>query len=62
MEDEIMDNYGEILRERMEIYDEITKILTDYENEDNAVDISDLYSLLCKIQNKWEDVITSGIY
>lgn len=41
----------------MEIYDELSRVLTDY--EESICDESDLYYMLCKIQNRWEDVITA---
>ena len=39
------------------IYDELTRVLTDYEEMSATED--DLYDMLCKIQNRWEDVITA---
>ena len=47
------------------IYDELSRVLTDYENPTDVEDYDDinweseLYKMLVKIQNNWEDVITS---
>jgi hypothetical protein len=38
------------------IYDELCRVLTDYEHK--RADSKDLYEMLVKIQNHWEDVIT----
>jgi hypothetical protein len=56
MEDIIMDR-------KQEIYDELCKVLTDYEGygaEEKATE-NDLYHMLVKIQNNWEDVITAEL-
>jgi hypothetical protein len=47
--------------ERKEIYDEISRVLTEYEEQDpeRPVGAETLYDLLVKIQNSWEDVITA---
>mgnify|MGYP003305130555 CR=1 FL=1 len=45
------------MNERDQIYDEICRVLTIYEEYDD--DMSDiLYEMLVKIQNNWETVIT----
>lgn len=45
------------MNQRQEIYDEMCRVLTIYEESDE--DMSDLlYEMLVKIQNNWEDVIT----
>lgn len=45
------------MNEKQRIYDELSRVLTDYENgEANGVD---LYDMLCTIQNRWEDTITA---
>jgi hypothetical protein len=45
------------------IYDEMCRVLTDYENRevqsDNIDWEADLYEMLVKIQNNWETVITA---
>ena len=51
------------MNERDQIYDEISRTLTDYENSDevfsDSLECSEaLYFLLCKIQNNWE-IITA---
>lgn len=46
------------MNERMKIYDELCAVLTRYEESDD--DESELlYNMLCKIQNCWEDLITT---
>ena len=44
------------MSERDKIYDEICRVLTEWETQE-AVD-DDLYNMLVKIQNNWETVIT----
>ena len=47
---------------REDIYNEICRTLTDYENPEEGLDCvteSDLYSLLVKIQNNWEEIINN---
>ena len=43
------------MSERDKIYDEICRVLTEWETQE-AVD-DDLYNMLVKIQNNWETVI-----
>ena len=43
--------------ERQEIYDEISKTLTDY--VEGILTAQDLYEMLVKVQNNWEAVITA---
>ena len=38
------------------IYDEMCHLLTDYETGENAVGPEDLYIMLVKIQNYWEEL------
>lgn len=47
-----------VIRRREEIYDEMCRLLTDYENGSDMVTENELYAMLVKIQNNWEDVIT----
>jgi hypothetical protein len=47
-----------VIRQREEIYDEMCKLLTDYENGSDMVTEYELYDMLVKIQKRWEDVIT----
>ena len=50
--------------EREDIYNEIVKTLTNYEipeDEEHRTTKKDLYFLLVKIQNRWEDTITAEI-
>lgn len=49
---------------KQEIYDRLCRLLTDYEHRDendgSILEWTDeLYSMLCEIQNRWEDVITA---
>ena len=46
---------------KRKLYDELSRVLTDYEGNGSADGASapDLYALLVKIQNQWEDVVTS---
>ena len=52
------------MNEKQKIYDEMCKLLTDYEHLDAVKDYDDqewetkLYEMLVKIQNNWETVIT----
>ncbi len=42
-----------------ELYDELSKVLTDYETQDEkgiVVTAEDLYGMLVKIQNNWEEM------
>ena len=53
-----------IFIEREDVYNEIVKTLTNYEipeDEEYRTTEEDLYLLLVKIQNRWEDVITKEI-
>lgn len=45
------------MNKKNEIYDEMCRVLTDYETGD--ADETNLYEMLVKIQNRWEDVITA---
>lgn len=38
------------------IYDEMCGLLTDYETGENDVNSADLYEMLVKIQNNWEEL------
>ena len=50
---------------KRDIYNELTKLLTDYEHPEDVEDYDDvdweaeLYEMLVKIQNRWEDTITA---
>ena len=44
------------------IYDELCKVLTNYEAPEKELERTtenDLYEMLVKIQNCWEDIITA---
>ena len=47
-----------VIRRREEIYDEMCRLLTDYENGSDMVTENELYAMLVKIQRRWEDTIT----
>ena len=47
-----------VIRKREEIYDEMCRLLTDYEEGSDMVNQGELYDMLVKIQNNWESVIT----
>lgn len=50
---------------KRDIYDQLVKLLTDYEHPENDEDYdeinweAELYEMLVKIQNRWEDTITA---
>lgn len=53
-----------IYMEREDIYNEIVRTLTNYEipeDEEYRATEKDLYLLLVRIQNRWEDTITADI-
>lgn len=53
-----------VFMEREDIYNEIVKTLTNYEipeDEEHRTTEEDLYLLLVKIENRWEDTITRDI-
>ncbi len=49
------------MNEKKQIYDELSRVLTDYEGNGSPAGASaeDLYDMLVKIQNKWDTVITA---
>lgn len=45
--------------QKNELYDELSRVLTDYERQDGEdfiVDADDLYGMLVKVQNNWEEL------
>jgi hypothetical protein len=48
------------MNEKQAIYDELCRVLTDYEGKGSRpkATADDLYTMLMKIQNNWESVIT----
>ena len=46
------------MNEKQKIYDELCTVLTRYEESDED-ESKLLYDMLCKIQNSWENIITS---
>ena len=55
-----MNERDDIVRKREEIYDEMCRVLTNYETaeDDDKFTEYELYEMLVKIQNNWEAVIT----
>ena len=53
-----MNERDDIIRNRKEIYDEMCRLLTEYEEGSDMVNQGELYDMLVKIQNNWETVIT----
>lgn len=49
------------MNERQTIYDELCKVLADYEGagSEEGASAEDLYNMLVKIQSRWEDVIAA---
>lgn len=50
------------MNEKLKIYDELSRVLTDYETGaygDHKVNENDLYLMLVKIQSNWESIITA---
>lgn len=45
------------MNEKQALYNEICKLLTEY--EEGQATKTDLYIMLVKIQNNWEDIITA---
>lgn len=44
--------------EKQKIYDEMCRVITEYEEGNDMVTEWTLYDMLVKIQNNWETVIT----
>ena len=50
---------------KRDIYNKLTRLLTEYEHPEDNTDYDDreweaeLYEMLVKIQNRWEDTITA---
>lgn len=51
-------NEEELYRYREERYEEIVRVLTNYEEKAYGVTEKDLYGLLVDIQNSWELIIS----
>lgn len=47
-----------MIETKQQIYDELSRVLTNYEEDDDNSP-NDLYYMLVKIQNRWEDIIAS---
>ena len=54
-----------MIETKKDIYNELVKLLTDYEHVEDVEDYdnidweAELYNMLVKIQNRWEDTITA---
>ena len=46
-----------MMETKKSIYDELSRVLTAFEEMEASE--AELYEMLCKIQNNWEDVITA---
>lgn len=64
-----MDYRDVVITEREKIYNDLSFALTDFESDmiDNKkfetinYHIGKFYAVLCNIQNRWEDIITSQV-
>lgn len=52
-----MNERDTIIAKRQEIYDEVSRVLTGY--EEGIINPQEMYEALCKVQNSWETVITA---
>lgn len=48
------------MNEAKKIYDELSKVLTDYEDMDGNCTEEDLYNMLVKIQSNWKSIVESS--
>ena len=50
------------MNENRQLYDEMCRVLTDYEGNgsEEKASVADLYDMLVKIQNRWEYLVTSS--
>ena len=52
------DNQEDEIQTKEQIYDEMCRILIEYENDNDMITENELYDMLVTIQNNWETVIT----
>ena len=52
------DNQEDEIKTKEQIYDEMCRVLTEYENDNDMITENELYDMLVTIQNNWESVIT----
>lgn len=52
------DNQEDEIYTKEQIYDEMCRVLTEYENDNDMITENELYDMLVTIQNNWETVIT----
>ena len=52
------DNQEDEIQTKEQIYDEMCRVLTEYENDNDMITENELYDMLVTIQNNWESVIT----
>ena len=46
------------IQTKEQIYDEMCRVLTEYEDDNDMITENELYDMLVTIQNNWESVIT----
>ena len=52
------DNQEDEIQTKEQIYDEMCRVLTEYEDDNDMITENELYDMLVIIQNNWESVIT----
>ena len=52
------DNQEDEIQTKEQIYDEMCRVLTEYEDDNDMITENELYDMLVTIQNNWESVIT----
>ena len=52
------DNQKDEIQTKEQIYDEMCRVLTEYEDDNDMITENELYDMLVTIQNNWESVIT----
>lgn len=48
------------MNEAKKIYDELSEVLTDYEDMNGNCTEEDLYNMLVKIQNNWKSIVKNN--
>ena len=51
-------NQEDEIQTKEQIYDEMCRVLTEYEDDNDMITENELYDMLVTIQNNWEAVIT----
>ena len=52
------DNQEDEIKTKEQIYDDMCRVLAEYENDNDMITENELYDMLRTIQNNWETVIT----